>query len=47
MTKQKTASPQEEAKVGSTTLASRKKPNPSTKSAQKLKSKLVPPEIGK
>jgi hypothetical protein len=47
MTKQKTASPQDETKVGFNTSSQQTKPDHSTKSAQKLKSKLVPLERGK
>jgi hypothetical protein len=47
MTKQKTTNPQEEAKVSLNTNSQQTKPYQSTKSTQKLKSKLVPLERGK
>jgi hypothetical protein len=46
MTKQKIASPQEEAKVGLNTASHQTKPDPNTKSTQKLKSKQVPLDGG-
>jgi hypothetical protein len=47
MTKQKMASPQEEAKAARNTTSQQIRPHRSTKSAQKLKAKLVPLERGK
>jgi hypothetical protein len=42
--KQKMASPQEEAKIGLNTTSQQSKTHWSTKLAQKIKAKLVPPE---